>query len=283
MCAPPWRADDVDPSDHEHGAAVLSVVRLIGLGIGYSASPAMQSAAFAALGLPHDYVLADVRADELAATVATLRADDSLGANVTTPHKAAVAQLVDELEPLAREIGAVNTVVQRRGRLLGSNTDLPALVDAIRQLRPAVKHAVVLGAGGAGRAVVRALAECGAGRVTVVGRREEPGVTAWSHLAGSLPEADLLINATKVGTGASETPVPAALLHRGLAVLDLVYRPSPTRLVAEARAAGAIAAAGGGVLLGQGWRSLEAWLGVAAPVAIMAAALKAELGEGADV
>lgn len=243
----------------------------------------MHVAAFAALSLPHDYLLADVPADDLPDTVRTLRTDESLGANVTTPHKAAVAHLMDELEPTAREIGAVNTVVQRDGRLVGSNTDLPALVDAIRQLRPEVRHAIVLGAGGAGRAVVRALADCKAAQVTAVGRREAQGVEAWSRLPDLLPGADLLINATMVGAGASETPVPSEHLHNDLAVLDLVYRPSPTRLVIEARATGAAASAGAGVLLGQGWRSLETWLGVPAPVEIMAAALRAELGDGADV
>jgi len=147
--------------------------RLLGQGIAYSASPAMMAAAFGALGLPHRYVLADVPAGEVAATVARLRAADSGGANVTVPHKAAVAALVDELTELATDAGAVNTVVREGDRLVGHNTDLPATVEAIERLCPAgVGRAVVLGAGGAGRAVVLALAGLAADHVSVLRRSD---------------------------------------------------------------------------------------------------------------
>lgn len=261
----------------------MSVVRLIGQDIGYSASPVMQMAAFRALDLPHDYLLMDISATDLPRTVGALRESDSLGANVTRPHKAAVAGSMDELDPVARELGAVNTVVRREDQLVGYNTDLPALIDAISDLRASACHAVVLGAGGASRAVVRALTESGAQWITVVARRAARAAITWDRLPAILPHADLLVNATPVGTDPEDTPLPQELLHGGLAVLDLVYRPSPTRLVREARAAGAPAAAGAGVLLGQGWRSLEAWLDIGAPVEAMRAALRAELGEGADV
>ena len=261
----------------------MAWVRLIGQGIGYSASVAMQSAAFAALGLPHVYELADVPVERVAETVETLRRPESLGANVTTPHKGAVLALLDEIEPLAARAQAVNTIVRRGERLAGYNTDLPAIIDEISALRPAPRHAVVLGAGGAARAVSLALETAGAERVTLVSRSATERSVAWDRLAELLPEADLLINATPVGTSSDDTPVPAASLHRGLCVLDLVYRPSPTRLVREARAAGAPARAGAGVLLGQGWRSLEIWLEVPAPRVVMAQALCRELGEGADV
>ena len=98
-----------------------------------------------------------------------------------------------------------------------------------------------------------------------------------------LADADLVVNATPVGTGSDESPVPAALLRPDLAVFDLVYRPSPTRLVREARAAGAPARAGAGMLLGQAWRSLELWLGVPAPIDAMRDGLRQSVGEGADV
>jgi shikimate dehydrogenase len=98
------------------------------------------------------------------------------------------------------------------------------------------------------------------------------------HLPGAVAAADLLVNATPVGTGSDESPVPAELLRADLAVLDLVYRPSPTRLVREAWAAGAAAESGAAILLGQAWRSLELWLGTSAPVQVMQAALEAELG-----
>ena len=206
--------------------------------------------------------------------------ETSGGANVTVPHKAAVASLVDELSDLAREADAVNTIVRDGRRLVGHNTDLPAIVEAVGRLCPdGVRRAVVLGAGGAGRAAQLALAD--GGRRTASAccvARTAPSVRLADELAG----ADLLVNATPVGTGSDESLVPAALHRPDLAVLDLVYRPSPTRLVREARAAGARAEAGAGVLLGQAWRSLELWLGQPAPVAAMRAALDAELGGRSD-
>ncbi len=253
--------------------------RLLGQGIAYSASPAMMAAAFAALGLPHRYVLADVVPDEVPATVAGLRAADAGGANVTVPHKAIVAALMDELSDMAREAAAVNVVVRDGSRLIGHNTDVPATVEALQRLRPGgIGHAVVLGAGGAGRAVQLALAHVGAGRTSILRRSDG----SMARLADELAAADLLVNATPVGTGSDDSPVPATLLRPGLAVLDLVYRPSPTRLVREARAAGAPAEAGAGILLGQACRSLELWLGGVAPVESMRAALDAELGGRSD-
>ena len=255
------------------------VFNLIGHGIAYSASPAMMNAAFDALGLPHRYVLADVAAADVAATVAALRADGAGGANVTVPHKAAVAELVDEVSEVAREAEAVNTVVREGRRLVGHNTDMPATVEAIERLCPGgVRQALLLGAGGVSRAVQLALRKVGAERVTVL-RRSDGSI---ERLARELTGADLLVNATPVGTGTDETLVPTALLRADLAVLDLVYRPSPTRLVREARAAGARAESGAAILLGQAWRSLELWLAQPAPVAVMQTALEAELGGTAD-
>ncbi len=137
---------------------------------------------------------------------------------------------------------------------------------------------MVLGAGGAGRAVQLALASLGAGHVSVLRRSDG----SMASLAQELETADLLVNATPVGTASDESPVPANLLRGDLAVLDLVYRPSPTRLVREARAVGARADAGAGILLGQAWRSLELWLQQPAPVEAMRAALETELGGDSD-
>ena len=253
--------------------------RLLGHGIAYSASPAMMNAAFEALGLPHRYVLADVPPEDVAGTVQQLRAGDAGGANVTVPHKAAVAALVDEISDTARRANAVNTVVREGDRLIGHNTDMPATVECISRLCPdGVSHALLLGAGGVSRAVRLALAEVGVDQVTVL-RRSDGSL---GRLADTIASADLLVNATPVGTGAHESLVPATLLRPDLAVLDLVYRPSPTRLVREARAVGAHAEAGAAILLGQAWRSLELWLDVRAPMEAMHAALDAELGGTAD-
>jgi shikimate dehydrogenase len=261
-------------------------VLLIGQGIGYSASPRMQAAAFAALGTDHTYEIADVDADALPATVDGLRHPGCLGANVTVPHKTAVRLLVDEIDVGGQAAGAVNTIVNRGGRLWATNTDVPAIAEQVALLRSSPRSAVVLGAGGAARAVGLALDQLSVGHVSYVARTPSVGVEPWSSLPELLADADLLVNATPVGTGSDETPVQAELLHPTLAVLDLVYRPSPTRLVREARAAGAPARGGAGVLLDQGWRSLSAWMDMPISSAVidrMADALRAELGDGADV
>jgi shikimate dehydrogenase len=261
-------------------------VLLIGQGIGYSASPRMQSAGFTALGVEHSYEITDVGADDLPATADLLRQPGFLGANVTVPHKTAVRLMVDEVDAEGQAAGAVNTIVNRGGRLWATNTDVPAIAEQVVALRPMPRNAVVLGAGGAARAVGLALDRQSVGAVTYVARSAASGVAAWTELPQLLADADLLVNATPVGTGSDESPVPAGLLHADMAVLDLVYRPSPTRLVREARAAGAPARGGAGVLLGQGWRSLAAWMDRPIDGRVierMAAALRAELGDDADV
>jgi shikimate dehydrogenase len=258
----------------------MATVRLLGEHISYSASPAMQSAAFAALGLDHRYELADVSAADLSAAIAALRDAEVLGANVTVPHKAAIMPLLDEVDALSRRADAVNTIVNRDGTLIGTNTDVPAIADEIQRLNNAPRVAVILGAGGAARAVAIALTEIGAPDAVMVSRAN------WSELPTLLADADLLVNATPIGTNTDESPIDPALLHPNLVVLDLVYRPSPTRLVRDARECGLHAQAGAGILLGQGWRSLEAWLGHPITNSLkqaMADALTTELGVGADV
>jgi len=264
----------------------VATVRLLGERISYSASPAMQMAAFASLGLDHTYELADVSAQDLPAAVDQLRNEEFLGANVTVPHKTAVLDLVDGVDEFAERAGAVNTIVNRGGALLGTNTDIPAIVDEVRRLKDSPRRAVVLGAGGAAGAVAIALEQLDVIGVTRVSRTGGGGAASWTNLRMLMEDADVLINATPVGTDSDESPLEIRLLRQGLTVLDLVYRPSPTRLVHEARARGLEARAGAGVLLGQGWRSLEAWLGILVPDEVrrvMADALAAELGPGADV
>ena len=249
---------------------MTDVVVLLGRGIGYSASPAMHNAAFAALGMDARYELADVPADGLADAVAALRGPDRLGANVTQPHKVAVCDLVDELAPEVRRLGAANTIVRHGERLVALNTDLPAVAASIADLGRGYR-AVVLGDGGASLAVQAALVDRDVA-VEVVNRAR------WSELPALLARADLVVNATPLGTGSDESPVPAELLRADLAVLDLVYRPTPTRLVRDARARGAWAVTGAGVLLTQAVISFEYWTGRSAPADVMEEALRVELG-----
>lgn len=253
---------------------MTSRVVLLGHRISYSASPAMLNAAFAASGIEARYGLRDVPAETLDGAVAKLRDAKFLGANVTQPHKLPVLDLLDEVALDAERIGAVNTIVRIGDRLIGHNTDLPALA---AELPRSVRHAVVLGAGGASRAVVMALTDAGAGQISVVTRSD------WHRIPELLLMADLLVNATPIGTASDESPVPRELLRPDLAVLDLVYRPSPTRLVRDARAAGAEARDGSGVLLRQAAASFELWTKQAAPLEIMREALAAELGAAAGV
>jgi shikimate dehydrogenase len=253
---------------------MTDVVLLLGHHIGYSASPAMHNAAFAARGITARYELADVDAGELAAAVDGLRGPDRIGANVTRPHKMAVCGLVDELAPEVERLGAANTIVRRDGRLRAHNTDLPALRAELTAFGT-VSRAAVLGAGGASRAVQAALADAGT-EVEVVDRRR------WGSLPKVLRNAELVVHATPIGTDSDESPVPAGLLRPGLSVLDLVYRPSPTRLVREARSVGALAHGGAGVLLGQALLAFALWTGHDAPVEIMREALAAELRARTD-
>jgi shikimate dehydrogenase len=253
---------------------VTDLAVLLGHEIGYSASPAMHNAAFTALAMDARYELADVPAAALTGAVAALRGPGYLGANVTQPHKLAVCELVDELAPEVERLGAANTIVRDVRRLVAHNTDLPALAAELAELG-SFRSAVVLGAGGASRAVQAALADAGVS-VEVVDRPR------WAVIPDLLAAADLLVQATPIGTGSDESPVRADLLRPDLAVLDLVYRPSPTRLVRDARAAGAAARSGAGTLLRQAAASFTLWTGRTAPVDVMRDALRAELGGESD-
>jgi len=251
-------------------------VYLLGQGIAYSASPALQNAGFRAAGLESwSYELLDVAPAELTAAVERLRGPEVAGANVTIPHKLAVAQAVDELDPQARATGAVNTVVNRGGRLRGGNTDVPGIAAALRAVGvepgPGVR-ALVLGGGGSARAAIAALA---GSDVTCAVRRPEAAdlparVVGWEQREEIGAEADVVVNCTPLGR-AGELPVEP---RRG-AVVDLVYRREGTPLIAAARAAGLRAADGWLVLLEQGAASFEAWTGRLAPRSAMREALAA--------
>lgn len=245
---------------------------LFGHHIGYSASPVIMAAAFAALDMPHRYTLSDVSPEDFPAALNALRGIDG-GANVTVPHKQRAAELVDELTGPAARLGAVNTIEVDGDRLIGHNTDYPAILDELDALGTKPRRAAVLGAGGAASAVTLALAERGI-EATTLARR----TGTWGQIAAELPRCDLLINATPIGTQSDQLPVDRDLLRSDLAVFDLVYRPTPTALVAAARELGAPARAGAGMLAGQGARALEIWTGTEVPVRPMLTALLTTLG-----
>ena len=265
---------------------------LIGHPVAHSLSGAMQQAALDAAGIDARYELLDRTLLELPSAIAELRGDDHLGANVTIPFKERVVPMVDRLTEEAQATGAVNTITKEGKRLVGHNTDVPAFrkaLDALAGRQKMPRAAVVLGAGGGARAVVYGLITQGFQRVIVFNRhlhRAEGLVRHFARTAAhmelrampwheSVIEAELaktrvLVNATAVGLASDETPVPAELLPPDLLVLDLIYQPKETRLLRDARSAGAAAIMNGDLmLLHQGAAAFELWTGQKAPLDLM--------------
>lgn len=234
----------------------------------------MQNAAFEALGLDWAYELLDVPPDALRDAVASLRAQDVGGANVTIPYKQAVMEQLDVIAPEALRARAVNTIVNEAGRLGGYNTDIPAIREAVEQVgvEPDSANAVILGAGGAARATAAALEGA---HLTFVARHpaaaDVPGrVVAWGD--PSVPSltrsADLLVNATPLGRR-DEMPLRPAALPKSGAVIDLVYVTGGTPLARKARSLGLPTVDGWEVLLAQGALSFLMWTGRGAPLEAM--------------
>ncbi len=241
---------------------------VLGHPIGHSRSPAMHAAAFDALGLPHRYLAFDVGVDDLRGALRGAAALGFGGLNLTVPLKRAAVDLVDVLAPGAAEIGAVNTVCFTAEGLVGHNTDGEGFVECLPVAVP--QQALVLGGGGASRAVVHALAQRGA-HVRWASRRPE-GLPAWSGVEpiaydavdAALGDVGLLVNGTTVGMsgGAARFPEPVdvARLPSDAAVVDLVYPAPRGGLVEQARARGLRAQDGLPMLWGQGVLSLQLWL-----------------------
>ena len=261
----------------------MQVFGLIGNPVGHSVSPPMHEAAYRECGMDARYVTFEPEPGSIDRVVDGAAALGVSGLNVTIPFKEAVAELV-ETDPLAERIGAVNTVAYEDGPT-GYNTDAAGVVRAFEHHDVTLTgRAVVVGAGGAGRAAAFALADAGmevhiANRT--IGRAESlaeavPNASAGglSDLRSTLTDADVLVNATSVGMESDETPVPKVALHADLAVLDAVYAPLDTRLLTEARDVGATTVDGAWMLLFQGVEAFELWTGRDAPVEAMNAALR---------
>jgi shikimate dehydrogenase len=268
-------------------------VGLLGYPLGHSISPAFQQSALDFHGIDARYAAWETAPDRLAAAVIGLRSDDCLGANVTIPHKQTVIPMLDDLDQQARTIGAVNTIVNRSGRLLGHNTDVGGFIRAMRDagdFEPAGQRAAIVGAGGVARAAVFGLLWNGVETVTVVNRTQArsdalveaaklamPGARVTSlpatsdRLARVIADSDLLVNASSVGMlhSTEGSPIPASILHSELFVYDLVYNPAETVLLREARAIGARVLGGMAMLVYQGAESFELWTGLRAPIGLM--------------
>ena len=261
------------------------VVGIIGDPVGHSRSPAMHNAAFDALGLDWAYVAFPVPRGLGAAAVGAVATLGLAGLNVTMPHKTDAAAGCDDLSSEAAALGAVNTVVNTGGKLVGHSTDGDGFLRALDDegITVAGKLAVVLGAGGAARSITHALGRVGA-HVTVAGRRSEAARSAVSLAPGgvavSLDELDVerfdvIVNATPLGMNGEPPPFDPALLQARQFVFDTVY-PVETPLLREARVRGLRATGGLGMLVHQGALSFSLWTGVEPPLDVMRAAASAD-------
>jgi shikimate dehydrogenase len=268
---------------------------LFGQPVAENPTQVMIEAAYRALGLDWRYLTIEVAPGDLPDAVRGMRAMRFRGGNCTLPHKVTVVPLLDELTPTAKAIGAVNCVVRRGDRLVGENTDGKGFLQSVQEVLPvAGRSAVLLGAGGAARAVAVELLAAGLGRLTLVNRSEERGAALAAYLeqlapgrthfepwrrALAVPEAtDLLINATSVGLFPdmeTRVPVDAATLRPPLLVCDLIPNPPRTRLLREAEAAGCRTLDGLGMLVYQGVLGVRLWTGRDSDPAVMRRALEA--------
>jgi len=269
------------------------VAAVLGFPVAHSLSPVIHNAAFAALELDWTYVALPVEPGTVPVAVAGLRALGFEGANVTMPHKEAVADAMEELTDDARRLHAVNTIQLRGGALVGHNTDAPGFARFLERdagFDPAGRTALVFGAGGAARACALALARAGLTRI-VVALREPARVRPLAQALDGYPtvveaigfddaamaEADLVVNGTPLGAHGETIPLPK--VGPDALVVDLLYRPASTPLQQAARAAGAKAFGGLGLLLHQAALSFELWTGRPAPLEVMSAAAVAALAD----
>ena len=275
---------------------------IFGYPLAHSLSPAFQQAAFNHYGLDARYLAWETPPDALAAEVAKLRGGDFIGANVTIPHKQAVMALLDEVDPLAEAIGAVNTIAKRGGRLVGYNTDAHGFMRALKEdaaFEPSGRRALLLGAGGAARAAAFALFHEGIASLVIANRTLERADALAAALSADIVSAisaddaalndaalnaDLIVNSTSVGMrhGGAEgqTPLAGGLIPHDAVALDMVYNPQHTPLLAAARSAGARAVGGMPMLIYQGAAAFEMWTGRVAPVEAMFAAGNVALMQG---
>ncbi len=286
--------------------ALTGKTRLVGVfghPVGHSLSPCMHNSAFAALGMDWAYLAFDVPPEKLSQALRALPALGLRGVNLTIPHKEAAAGIVDELSPFARLLGAVNTVQVEGERLLGHNTDGTGFLRSLADIgvEPEGRRVVLLGAGGAARAIAVALAEKRVAGLVVANRTREraialarrtkeiaPQVEIYARglgepeLQGDMENASLVVNSTAVGMYPqvdAPAPIPPDWLRAGQTVVDIVYRPRKTRLLAEAEARGCQTLNGVRMLVLQGAEAFSLWTDCDAPVEVMEEALLKSLAQ----
>lgn len=274
---------------NKHHAQLLAV---IGHPIAQSKSPLMHNRALSVQRLPYTYLAFDVHPEMLAQAVDGLRALGARGWNVTIPHKIAVLPLLDAVSDEARQIGAVNTVVNDGGKLYGYNTDGSGYLRSLQEetgLDVRGARVLILGAGGAARGVAYTLAVSGAAQLIIANRTLEKAERLADFLApftqtAAVPLSDagkwmngvaLIVNTTSIGMypHTESTPLPADIIPEGAVVSDLIYNPVKTTLLQEAERRGALIHSGLGMFVHQGALAYEKWTGVSPPVDVMRRAI----------
>jgi shikimate dehydrogenase len=275
----------------------FELVGVLGFPVAENPTCVMQEAAFAALGLHWRYLTIEVKPESLPDAIRGVRAFGMMGVNLTIPHKVAVLPLLDEISHDAAIIGAVNTVRRAGDKLIGENTDGKGFLRGVREqagIDPAGKNILVLGAGGAARAITIELALAGAGRITVWNRSAERGKALCRDLKARTPanahfvpwrgtcavgsDVDILVNATSIGLYPDTEAMPDVDFknaRRDLLVCDVVPNPPETRMIKTARALGFKTLTGLPMLVYQGAIGFEMWTGRKAPEDAMRAALEA--------
>ncbi len=274
----------------------MELVGVFGFPVAENPTCVMQEAAFAALDLPWRYLTIEVKPEHLADAMMGMRAFGMRGINLTIPHKVAVIPLLDEVSKDATMIGAVNTVRRVGDRLVGENTDGKGFLRGVKEdggIDPAGKRILVLGAGGAARAITVELALAGASQITIVNRsagrgqalvddlRQRTGVSSqfkpWDSTYSVGSEADILVNATSIGLfpGVEMMPdVNIKSVRPDLLVCDVVPNPPETRFIQAARKQGLKTLTGLPMLVYQGAIAFEMWTGLKAPESVMKSALE---------
>jgi len=266
------------------------VCGVIGDPIEHTLSPIMHNAAFEALKLDYVFLAFKVKSAEVGNAISGMRALTIHGLNVTMPHKNAVIKYLDEIDPAGKAIASANTILNKDGRLLGFNTDGVGALNALEQngVEPRGKKVLLLGAGGAAKAIAYTLSQ-EADELVILNRTPKPATElanllkqkfhkkinadelSPSTIKDNLVDSDVLINATSVGMkpNANQTPVQPEWLKPDLAVMDIVYDPIETKLAKDAKAAGAKVVSGVEMLIYQGAVSFEIWTACKAPVEVM--------------
>ena len=275
---------------------------VIGHPVEHSLSPVMHNAALTHLGLDYVYIPFPIEPQNLQTAIQGFTAIGVVGFNVTIPHKQAILPLLSEIEAIAQAVGAVNTVSRKNNKWIGTNTDIKGFLAPLQKRDDqdwSQKVAVILGNGGAARAVVAGCTQLGCAEIHVVGRSMQNlqqfrnswsnsplainlYVHTWDSLPSLIPQAHLLVNTTPIGMHPKieESPLSAeemAQLPSGAIAYDLIYTPHPTKFLQQAQQLGAIAIDGLEMLVQQGAAALKIWLELPIPVDVMRQTLRQHL------